>query len=66
MVFAFAMKPAHVYLSQIDMPESTGPSGWVTVKARERSASGAVVPLSPVRDQDDIDSCKEWAKTAGY
>ena len=65
-IFAFAMKPAYLYSIQLDMPETTGPTGWVTVKARERAPTGTAIALYPARGQADIDECRQWAKSAGY
>jgi hypothetical protein len=60
-IFALRMKASFSYEIEIQMRETSGPTGTLTIQAWERAADGSsVAPLAPARQDSDIDDCRKW------
>jgi hypothetical protein len=65
-VYAFKMRPAHLYTIRPEAEDSTGPMTWVRIIARERPPEGRPVQVPLARAQSDIDDCRRWARGEGF
>ena len=60
-VYAFRMRPAHVYEIDVKFDGQGGPTvGQVTIRAWDHDANGAAVEVAPAGSDAEIDDCLKW------
>jgi hypothetical protein len=65
LVIAFEMKPAHRYMINMDVPDTSGPVGRFHLTASEKTPDGKVVRVPFAGSDEDIRHCKRWAQSQG-
>jgi hypothetical protein len=65
LVVAFYMKPAHRYMINTEIPDTSAPVGRFYIFASEKAPDGTVVRVPFARSDEDILNCKRWAESQG-
>jgi hypothetical protein len=59
--FALKMKAGFSYDIDVQMGQTAGPTGTLTVQAWERAADGSgATAIAPARQDSDVDDCRKW------
>ncbi len=65
MIYAFEMRPAHLYTVETRADMGSGPRGKLRIIAEEHAPDGSVV-LVPRARGSDVSDCQHWAASQGY
>jgi hypothetical protein len=65
MVYAFRMMPAHHYVIDYRMEDTSGPVGRINITARDLAPGGSSTIVGLATSGADIDDCRAWTPAAG-